>query len=146
MFDFFTSLVDYMILPGFFFVPIMIVYTVCHQSKKSHEKAVQIAESQNHIVQAWLVKTRWAYEDEGTHYRQRGSYEIATYEYWWAGKTYRKRFDYQHSAPPQSLTLYFVTNPRRATFKNNLSMATYKWVKTYWAVFFILFLLERITH
>ena len=117
-----------------FFCP----YTVIKCSKKNEEKAGRVAVANGHIVEATMLKAKRLHDDERHYY-----YYRALYEYEWRGKTYRRRLTAPGDEyPDKKVYLYFVRNPRRATFKERLDMFDERVVYIYWAIVILLYLFK----
>lgn len=103
------------------------------QKKKLLEEAIK----KDHVVKAKLIKEQDLREyDTQFGYRYTGQI-MATYEYSYNGKTYRRKF-ISFNKFGDEVDLYFISNPRKAEFGGNLWVtAKNHWVKS----FFIMVLL-----
>lgn len=108
-------------------------YVSSHSKKKLLEEAIK----KDHVVKAKLIKEQDLREyDTQFGYRYTGKI-MATYEYSYNGKTYRRKF-ISFNKFGDEVDLYFIRNPRKAEFGGNLWVsAKNHWVKS----FFIMVLL-----
>ena len=85
------------------------------QKKKLLEEAIK----KGHVVKAKLIKEQDLRKyDTQFGYRYTGQI-MATYEYSYKGKTYRRKF-ISFNKFGDEVDLYFISNPRKAEFGGNL--------------------------
>lgn len=108
-------------------------------SKKNNEKAVQKAISRGHVVTAVLKK------QSAPKYNVPGTQSLwssqGTYEYEYNGKRYTYRIWAESHAP--TLTLYFVSNPRRASVRKALTNSKICWPAVFLAVAVLAYLVMK---
>ncbi len=97
------------------------------QKKKLFEEAIK----KGHVVKAKLIKehdikeynTQFGYRDTGK--------KMATYEYSYNGKTYRRKF-ISFNKFGDEVDLYFISNPKKAELGGNLwTTAKNHWIKSF---------------
>ena len=97
------------------------------QKKKLLEEAIK----KGHVVKAKLIKehdTREYNNQSGYHYTGE---KMATYEYSYNGKTYRRKF-ISFNKFGDEVELYFISNPRKAEFGGNLwTTAKNHWIRSF---------------
>lgn len=113
------------------------VFKKSYVSSNSKEKVIRRDNKKDHVVKAKLIKEQDLREyDTQFGYRYTGQI-MATYEYSYNGKTYRRKF-ISFNKFGDEVDLYFISNPRKAEFGGNLWVtAKNHWVKS----FFIMVLL-----
>lgn len=104
------------------------------QKKKLLEEAIK----KGHVVKAKLIKEQDLREyDTQFGYRYTGQI-MATYEYSYNGKIYRRKF-ISFNKFGDEVDLYFISNPRKAEFGGNLWItAKNHWIRSY--LFMVLFI------
>ena len=97
------------------------------QKKKLLEEAIK----KGHVVKAKLIKEQDLREyDTQFGYRYTGQV-MATYEYSYNGKIYRRKFISFNKFGDEA-NLYFISNPRKAEFGGNLWVtAKNHWIRSY---------------
>ena len=132
-----TETITNLILAFCFAVPITIVLTpifiylkkvIYHPFLK--KKLLDAAIKKGHIVKAKLIK-----EQDIKEYTQQGSYytgeRMATYEYSYNGKTYRRRF-MSFNKFADEVNLYFIRNPAKAEFGGDIwTTAKNHWIRSF---------------
>ena len=101
------------------------------QNKKLLDKAIK----QGHIVNAKLIKTNDILKDNGFGFVATGE-EIATYEYSYNGKTYKRKF-MGFNKFGSEVELYFISNPRKVEFGDNL----WTTIKNHWIISYLFIVL-----
>lgn len=132
-----TETITNLILAFCFAVPIAIVLTpifiylkkvIYHPFLK--KKLLDAAIKKGHIVKAKLIK-----EQDIKKHTQQGSYytgkRMATYEYNYNGKTYRRRF-MSFNKFADEVNLYFIRNPAKAEFGGDIwTTAKNHWIRSF---------------
>lgn len=93
------------------------------------EKMLKKAEEEGHILTATLKKKYDAlhYDETGPHATNE---EVGVYTYEYNGKTYRYRLSSNWSIP-DTITLYYIKNPKKATLAGDLGNRETPWLKIY---------------
>lgn len=119
---------------------VFIVYLISHSindTPKKREAAVKEAIRSGHVVTAILVKFR------ATEKKIPGTHEfwssIGYYKYEYNGKSYKYKFWADN--PPNTLELYFIKNPAKATVAEALSPVVTNWPLIYVIVAVVLYFL-----
>lgn len=120
-----------------FATPLFVVLKkiVYHPTQK--KKLLDEAIKKGHIVKAKFIKehdikrhTKYGPQDTGE--------KMATYEYSYNGKTYRRKF-MSFNKFANEVDLYFISNPRKAEFGSNLwTTASNHWIRSYFIMAFII--------
>lgn len=117
--------------------PIFIIRGTVLVTLRKPGKAVGLAKARGHVVTARLVKTHWRVPDNPRDLVER--YSLGIYEYEYRGKVYR--YKYTAMDPPDELTLYFVSNPRKAATESDTKLMSAHWGRWYLVIFAIVFVL-----
>jgi len=102
--------------------PIYLIHSAIF-GRKNKEKALKKAVDRGNVVEAVLVKNSSPYESPiatSSRYVRR-----CVYEYTYRGKKYKYRCELE--LPADTLTLYFVDNPRKAVRKGELDDSKVCW-------------------
>lgn len=126
------------------FVVVMPCYWVSlyrNTAKKSQERMLATAIERGHVVEASLIKQSTLLSDVpgivGYTYRL-----VYTYNY--NGKKYK--YLYWSITPPETLTLYFVKDPRKATVPGAMSPEKTNWVLVYLILSAVFYLFLRMAY
>lgn len=125
--------IDYMTLyyslfMGFVFTfPAFLISTSIAGSKERKEAALLKAISRGHVVTAVYKKHISSSVPVPASKGHKTS--SALYEYEYNGKTYR--YHYSNDNLPNTLKLYFLKNPNKATVRSSLIDSEINWVKIY---------------
>ena len=102
------------------------------------KKFLDTAIKKGHIVKAKLIKEHYIYD-----YTQSGvvyptDEKMATYEYNYNGKTYRRRFvGFNEFA--NEVNLYFISNPAKTEFGDNIwTTAKNHWIRSFFLMILLL--------
>ena len=121
--------------------PIYLISSAFAKLPSRSERAKQIAISRGHVVTAKLKKkTLPSFDAPGAHALLG---VVATYEYEYKGKTYRRRISCSLSGATDTCTLYFLTKPRRARLSTELSNSDTPWAWIFLAVALFVYLIIR---
>lgn len=109
------------------------------QKKKLLDEAIK----KGHVVKAKLIK-----EHDINRHTEMGVHptgqKMATYEYNYNGKTYRRKF-MSFNKFGDEVDLYFISNPRKAEFGGNLwTTAKNHWIRSYFIMTLILGIISAI--
>lgn len=109
--------------------------------KKNCDKMLATAIERGHVVRARLVKQSTLLSDvpgiAGYTYR-------LVYTYSYKGKDYK--YLYWSATPPETLTLYFVKDPRKATVPGAMSPEKTNWVLVYLILTAVFYLFLRMAY
>lgn len=118
--------------------PVHLIFMLISGGKKRQERAREKAISRGHVVTAYLKRTSLNIRPNfGDH---RGWVKVGWYKYEYKGKKYTYRYFAEN--PPESLTLYFVKNPRKAAVGAAVTDTGVNWPLVYIAVALILYLIK----
>lgn len=96
------------------------------QKKKLLDEAIK----KGHVVTAKLIKTHDINKHTEMGVHPTGQ-KMATYEYSYNGKTYRRKF-MSFNKFGEEVDLYFISNPRKAEFGGNLwTTAKNHWIRSF---------------
>ena len=102
-----------------------------HPTQK--EKILNEAIKKGHVVKAKLIKVHDVYD-----YNEFGTYstgeKMGTYEYSYNGKTYKRKF-LSFNKFGDKVDLYFISNPRKTEFGDNLWItAKNHWIRSFFLI------------
>lgn len=132
------------IVGAIFITPIFIFLRKLFYGPFINKKLVEKAKSKGNIVTARFVKHYDAYD-----YNRNGKYqvngkEIGVYEYEVNGRKYKFR-SISINGLPREITLYYLNNPRKASFAKELYVTERSpWFKSFMAICFICWLVAFI--
>jgi hypothetical protein len=127
---------------AFFLVfPVYIIVSAVQSSpskrEKEREELKKLAIERGHVVTAELVKIQSdSVQSASSSFRHNS---MGIYKYIYNGKKYR--FTYQSDNSPGSITLYFVSNPRKATVARALKRKRAPWLIIYAVAVAIMYML-----
>ena len=84
------------------------------------------AERKGNVVEAHLLKSHGIRDGNGMPTME----EMGTYSYGVNGKSYRYRL-MSTTGIPETITLYYIKNPRKATLAHDLGTWEFPWLKYY---------------
>ena len=120
--------------------PIFLISSLITGTKKNQEKYKEKSIVKGHVVTAYLKKrSTYIRNVPGTH---ENVTRLAIYEYSYKGKQYKYRL--WICEPPETITLYFDKNPRKATLEGVLDYSKVKWPWVYAGVTAVIYILVRI--
>lgn len=114
-----------------FITPIFVYLKKIMYHPTQKKKIFEEARKKGHVVKAKLIKEH----DIKEYNTQSGYYyngkKMATYEYSYNGKTYRRKF-ISFNKFSDEVDLYFISNPKKAEFGGNLwTTAKNHWIKSF---------------
>lgn len=139
-----TETITNLILAFCFAVPLALVITPIFIYLKKvmyhpflKKKLLDAAIKNGHVVKAKLIK-----EHDISNYTESGvqptGEKMATYEYNYKGKTYRRRF-MSFNKFADEVNLYFISNPRKAEFGGNIwTSAKNHWIRSFFLMTLLL--------
>lgn len=140
-----TETITNLILAFCFAVPIAIVITPIFIYLKKvmyhpflKKKLLDTAIKKGHIVKAKLIKEHYIndYTQSGVVYPT--DEKMATYEYNYNGKTYRRRF-VSFNKFADEVNLYFISNPAKAEFGGDIwTTAKNHWIRSFFLMILLL--------
>lgn len=107
--------------------PFYLISKQFSMSSKKQEKAKQKAIERGHVVLANLVKVYMALRDNPRRSIDQHSEAVYSYEY--NGRQYK--YTAFSDAPPQTLQLYFLTNPKKASIEGDIPLTKFPWPVAY---------------
>lgn len=107
--------------------PIYLISKQFSMSSKKQERAKQKAIERGHVVLARLVKVYMASRDNPRRSIDQHSEAVYSYEY--DGKKYK--YSAFSDSPPQTLQLYFLTNPKKASIEGDIPLTKFPWPVAY---------------
>lgn len=107
--------------------------------KAEQERLLQLAIKRGHVVEAEFVKLQAFSFDRPDTLMQTG--QVAIYEYQFGGRKYKFRVRTDDVSP--FLTLYFVSNPRKAALAGALSDSKVSWPVVYAIAVAIIYLFVK---
>lgn len=119
--------------------PIYLISRQFSMSSRKQEKAKKKAIERGHVVLAHLVKVYLASRDNPRRSIDQHSEAVYSYEY--NGKKYK--YSAFSDAPPQTLQLYFLTNPKKASIEGDIPLTKFPWPVAYAIVAALSYLVVR---
>lgn len=119
--------------------PIYLISKQFSMSSRKQEKAKKKAIERGHVVLAHLVKVYMASRDNPRRSIDQHSEAVYSYEY--NGKKYK--YSAFSDAPPQTLQLYFLTNPKKASIEGDIPLTKFPWPVAYAIVAVLSYLVVR---
>ena len=119
--------------------PIYLISKQLSMSSRKQEKAKKKAIERGHVVLAHLVKVYIASRDNPR--RSIDHHSEAVYSYEFNGKEYK--YSAFSDSPPQTLQLYFLTNPKKASIEGDIPLTKFPWPVAYAIVAVLSYLVVR---
>ena len=114
-----------------FITPIFVYLKKVMYHKTQNKKWLDKAIKDGHIVTAKKIKEHDLYRNTNNGLRVTDNSTMATYQYTYNGKTYKKKF-VSYNNQSDEINLYFINNPRKAECGTNLWVsAKNHWIRSY---------------
>lgn len=114
-----------------FITPIFVYLKKIMYHKTQNKKWLDKAIKDGHIVTAKKIKEHDLYRNTNNGLRVTDNSTMATYQYTYNGKTYKKKF-VSYNNQSDEINLYFINNPRKAECGTNLWVsAKNHWIRSY---------------
>lgn len=120
-----------------FATPIMVYFRIIFYVPFIREKLLQKAKDAGHVVEAKLIKT---YDDRDKDGKWTGA-KVGVYVYEYKGKKRKTRLS-SHWELSDTVTLYYIKNPKKAMPASQLGVYEQPWIKMYfltWGVLAVVF-------
>ena len=128
IFSIFRIVYESLFMAAVFVFPVYLFSSTIAGLPNRNKKAVDKAIEKGHVVTAKLIKTGPILFDVPGQ-TTRGPYQEGVYEYTYKRRRYKYRFI--SDSPPSQLTLYFLSNPRKATVGKALIDSETNWIRIY---------------